>query len=348
MKISFVSTQAVSKALSYQLMRLQTDLVKAQQEISTGKYADVGVALGARTGQAVALGRDVDRLKGLVDSNALVKARLDTTSEALKRINDEAETFLSALTVGGSGDTEQKVLQVSGRNALETLTSVLNTSQNGEYIFAGVFTDVKPINDYEAAGAANKAAFDAAFLGQFGFAQTHPDAANITAAEMTDFLTNVVEPMFFGPDWQANWSNATDDAITSRIALNETAQTSVSANTVGVRKLAMATSIVADLLQGPLNANAREALVSQARTMVGEAISDINNTQAQLGLVQTRVGNASERISMQIDIFKINLNDLQGVDPYEASTRVNTLLAQIETSYALTARIQKLSLLDYL
>ncbi len=347
MKISFVSTQAVSKALSYQLSRLQTDMVKAQQEVSSGKYADVGLALGARTGQAVALGRDAERLKGLVDSNALVSARLDATEQALTRLTSEAESFLSALTVGGSGETEQRVLQVTGKNTLETLTSVLNTSQNGEYIFAGVNTDIQPIQEYKA-GSTSKMAFDQAFFDTFGFDQTDPAVESITGAQMADFLTNVVEPMFFGPDWSSNWSNATDNGITSRIALNETAQTSVSANTTGVRKLAMAASLVADLMQGPFNANAREALVGQARTWVGEAISDINNAQAQLGLIQNRVDSASERISMQIDIFKINLNDLQGVDPYEASTRVNTLLAQIETSYALTARIQKLSLLNYL
>ncbi|MGO4833987.1 flagellar hook-associated family protein, partial [Rhizobiaceae sp. 2RAB30] len=204
-----------------------------------------------------------------------------------------------------------------------------------------------PIQEYKA-GSTSKMAFDQAFFDTFGFDQTDPAVESITGAQMADFLTNVVEPMFFGPDWSSNWSNATDNGITSRIALNETAQTSVSANTTGARKLAMASSLVADLMQGPFNANAREALVGQARTWVGEAISDINNAQAQLGLIQNRVDSASERIGMQIDIFKINLNDLQGVDPYEASTRVNTLLAQIETSYALTARIQKLSLLNYL
>jgi flagellar hook-associated protein 3 FlgL len=35
---------------------------------------------------------------------------------------------------------------------------------------------------------------------------------------------------------------------------------------------------------------------------------------------------------------------MQGVDPFEAATRVNALITQIETSYALTARIQQLSL----
>lgn len=348
MKISFVSSHAISKALSYQLMRLQSDLAKAQTEVTSGRFNDVGVALGARTGQAVALNRDIDRLNGMMDTNSLVATRLDATQEALSRITGEAESFLSALTVGGSGDTARQILQANGKNALETLTSVLNTSLNGEYIFAGVNTDVKPINDYGADGAQNKAAFDSAFLAHFGFAQTDAAAETITADQMIDFLDSVVEPMFTGPDWESTWSNATDQTITSRIALNETAQTSVSANTVGMRKFAMAASLITDLLQTPLNENARQALVGRTRTLVGEAISDIQNVQAKAGLVQNRVSVASERLSMQVDIMTTNLGDLQGVDPYEASTRVNNLLAQIETSYALTARIQQLSLLDYL
>jgi flagellar hook-associated protein 3 FlgL len=36
------------------------------------------------------------------------------------------------------------------------------------------------------------------------------------------------------------------------------------------------------------------------------------------------------------------------VDPFEASTRVAALMTQVETAYAMTARIQNLSLLKYL
>ncbi|MEN9894165.1 MAG: hypothetical protein RIR97_17, partial [Pseudomonadota bacterium] len=57
---------------------------------------------------------------------------------------------------------------------------------------------------------------------------------------------------------------------------------------------------------------------------------------------------SNESLTAQINIVKTNLNDLQGVDPYEASTRVNTLLQQVETSYTLTAKIQKLSLVNFL
>jgi len=39
---------------------------------------------------------------------------------------------------------------------------------------------------------------------------------------------------------------------------------------------------------------------------------------------------------------------VEGVDPYEASTRMNSLLAQVEASYTLTSRIQQMSLMNYL
>ena len=71
-------------------------------------------------------------------------------------------------------------------------------------------------------GSPNKAAFDAGFLSFFGFTKNAPAAANITAAQMDNFLTTVVEPQFLGAGWQGTWSNATDEGITSRIALNET------------------------------------------------------------------------------------------------------------------------------
>jgi flagellar hook-associated protein 3 FlgL len=47
-------------------------------------------------------------------------------------------------------------------------------------------------------------------------------------------------------------------------------------------------------------------------------------------------------------VMELHIQKLEGADPYEASTRVSTLMTQIETSYALTARIQQLSLAKYL
>ena len=43
-----------------------------------------------------------------------------------------------------------------------------------------------------------------------------------------------------------------------------------------------------------------------------------------------------------------HVTTLEGVDPYEATANVNALLTQIETAYALTARLQNLSLINHI
>ncbi|MBA3446685.1 MAG: flagellar hook-associated family protein [Pseudaminobacter sp.] len=348
MKTSFVSSAAISQAMRYSLLRTQSNLVQAQKESSTGMVADTGLALGARAAHSVSFARDLNRLNSIVDSNALVASRLSATQTALNQITSAAQTFLATLTTASSSEALTDVAQASGKATLDALTSLLNSSFNGEQLFAGTNTDVRPIDDFSSAGSQAKAAFDLSFLGHFGFAQSDPAAVSITAADMDIFLTNVVEPQFLGGGWQANWSNATDQRIVSRIALNETAETSVSANNDGVRKLAMAAATISDLLASEVGAPARTALMTRAVSLVGEAISDLGNLQAQTGIVEKRVTDASQRVKLQADLFERHILDLEGVDPYEAATRVADLLSHIETSYALTARIQQLSFLRFM
>lgn len=347
MRTPSVSSTSISTAMRTAILRAQAELNKAQKELSTGKLADEGLALGARTAQVVNFQRDLDRLGGIVDSNALVTSRLSSTQGALGNLADTAQQFLVTLTAATSGDATPEVIRDSARVALDGLTSIMNLALNGEHLFSGINTDVKPINGFEA-GSASKTAFDGAFLSYFGFDRDAPAAASITATQMDDFLSMAVEPQFMGAGWDANWSNAADQEIVSRVALNETTATSVSANHDGVRRLAMAAATISDLFSGNVSAAGRDALVAKAFDMVGQAIGDIANLQSQVGVIQSRVGAASERIRVQVDLFEKQLIDMQGVDPYEASTRVTELLSHIETSYALTARIQQLSLLKYL
>ena len=115
-----------------------------------------------------------------------------------------------------------------------------------------------------------------------------------------------------------------------------------------MRKLAMAAALVTDMFNSNVSAIARKAVLTRAVSLVGESMSDLANLASSTGIVENRVKNASDRIGMQVDLFQRNIQQLEGVDPYEASTRVTSLLQQIETSYALTARIQQLSLAKYL
>jgi flagellar hook-associated protein 3 FlgL len=231
MKVSFVSSQAISKAMRYQTARLQSDLTKATTEMSTLRVADTGLALGARSSISVTLHREIDRLKGITDSNELAAARLKSTQLGLQELTAAASKLIENYSTALSGAGEPGIAQRQAAETLTLMSSVLNTNLNGENIFAGINTDVTPFNDFLDPASPNRVAFDTAFGTHFGFAADDPAAQTITATQMEAFLA-VVEPQFTGAGWSA-WSRADDQQITTRITLTETAQTSVSANIVG-------------------------------------------------------------------------------------------------------------------
>lgn len=348
MKTSFISTYAVNDSMRLHMMRMQKEITKLEAEVVTGRVADAGLELGARTGHAVSLERDVDRLKGIIDSNSLAGARLAATQNGLQSLSDLAQRFLSTMSGAVSGAVEPEISKTDAESLITSMTAVLNSSLNGENLFAGVNTDVRPINDFFAAGSPARAAIETAFQTQFGFAMTDPAASTVDGAAMANFLTTVIEPQFMGTDWTTNWSNASDETITARITLTDTTSASVTANTDGVRQLAMAAAAVAVFLDGNLNANARKAVLEFATAKTGQSVSSLGQTQAETGIIEQRISAASERLQMQIDIFRGKISDLVEIDPYEASTRVSTLMTQLETAYTLTSRIRQLSLVHYL
>lgn len=342
-----VSSLSLSQGMRLSLARMQTELTRSQKESSTWRVADVGLALGGNAKQSISLNRDLARIEGIKDTNALATARLTATQGALTDLGSSAQDFLSALSASQGSNNDPAILQVSGANTLEALTTLLNSSINGEYVFGGTNTGAKPLNDWTASGSSAKQAFDDAFAAYFSFPQSDPQAAGISEAGMNGFL-DAVEDQFLGSGWSANWSNATDGGMDGRIALNETAQTSVSGNDMSLRKLTMAAAVLSDLFSADVGAAARKAVVGRATALVGDAVGGLAGLQARTGLMQARVSNATERLAAQADLFDTHIQALEGVDPYEASVRVSSLMQQIETSYALTARIQQLSLAQFL
>lgn len=348
MKTSFISSYGTSQSVRTQLIKMQVELVKLEKEVVSGRAADAGLHLGARTGQNVGLERDIARIKGIMDSNELAQSRLSATQAGLTTLTQTAQAFQSTMTAASSGAVEPAILLSEANTAIVKMTGVLNSSLNGESLFAGINTDIQPFADFFAAGAPARVAMEDAFLTRFGFTYDSPAASTVSAADITDFLENDVLPQFTGTDWNANWSSATDATITARITLTDTTAASVSANEIGIRKLTASAAMAAVFLSGNLNEIARDAVIANSTSLIGQAVSDLAQTQAKTGIIQQRITAASERLSMQVDIFSGKVNDLVGIDPYDASTRVQQLLAQIETAYTLTNRISQLSLVRYL
>lgn len=350
MKTSFVSSLAIQNAMRLTIQRGQQEVQKLQKEVVTGRYADIGIALGARASRSISLHREVTRLEALLDSNSIVTQRLSASQASLTLMSDNAQLMMEAFITATDADDKLR-LDVAKRdvaNALDAFTAAANTSFNGEYLFSGVKTDTRPLDDYESATSTAKAAFDAAFLGHFGFAKTDPAVSGITAAQMDDFLTNTLEPMFTGSDWNTDWSAASDTNVTSRISRNELVESTTNANTQGMRKFALAAVMGLELLGLPIASDVRSLVNTRAIQHAGEAVTGIDAARSRLGVSESRVENANTAIEAQVQIVQLHIGDLEGVDAYEASTRMNSLLAQVEASYQLTARIQQMSLMNFL
>lgn len=349
MKTSFISNQSLSSTLRSAVLKARESLADATQEATTMRHADIGLTLGGSTGKTIGLRDQYNRLNGIVDTNGLVSSRLEVTQKALDGMRETAEKFLATLISVRDGDKGADVLKSEAKNNLQAMTASLNASTSGQFVFAGINTQQRPITDYFATPApANKAAIDAAFSGYFGFTQNAPGVANITQADMTTFLQTVLPTQFADPAWGANWSSALDQNMTSRISLSEVVEVSTNANTQTTRDMAMAYTLAFDLGTENLNTNAFRAVVDASIDSINKAILGLTATQAQLGAIEERVKVSSERLTIQRDIMVKQIHAFENVDPYEANVRVTDLTTQLDTSYALTVRIQQLNILKYM
>ena len=110
----------------------------------------------------------------------------------------------------------------------------------------------------------------------------------------------------------------------------------------------MAYTMLSDLGTQNLNQAAFQTVVDKATLVIGDAINDLAGFGARMGTAQERTTNATSRLKVQDDLITNQVTAMEKVDPTEASVRVTSLQNQLEMSLALTSRIQKLSILNYL
>lgn len=203
MKTSFVSNLAVQNAMRLTIQQGQAELLKLQTEVTTGRHADVGLALGSSAARSVSLQRELARLGTLVDTNSVVTQRLAASQSALSAMAEAAQQVRNTLvTFKGNDAADQLAIQKTEiQSAMSAFSSAANLSFNGEFLFAGINTDVRPLEDYNAAA---KSTFDTA-LATYMSANGITSMSDFTKAQMEDFITNTLEPLY-DTEWAADWS----------------------------------------------------------------------------------------------------------------------------------------------
>jgi flagellar hook-associated protein 3 FlgL len=347
--ISSVSTLAMRQAAMAAIGQAQSRLAQASEEVSTGRHHDVGLALGSAMRRSLDLHEVAGQIDTLTRANGLARSRLETTESALSEISDVASEFINQIVAFRNSGTDRSQILTDAQVRLDRLTSLLATTINGQSIFGGENTDSAALNSYLAnPPSAARTAVINGFTAHFGFPPDDLQAASITPVQMNAYLDGDFAANFADPAWQANFSNASDAPLTDRIALNETIDTPVSANSTGVRKLVAALAAILDSGTERLNTGTFQSLIDRVAVLAGEARGEITKSQGIVGLNLDRITKANERLSLQGSLVARHLGGLEEVDTAEASVQLNLLHTKLEVSFAATARLQGLSLLNYL
>ncbi|MBD8553448.1 flagellar hook-associated family protein [Rhizobium sp. CFBP 8762] len=347
MRTSLVSNVSIQNSMRLTVRDAQAGLLKASAEAATGRHADVGLALGALTSQSLNLNRDVDRLTAIKTANALSESQMKTTQDALTNLQTNATGASKDLIVFATSEssTDLTNLKKSMASALSSFVGSVNSYSQNEFIFGGINTGTPPIKE-NAIEDAKKAIQD---LYKVEFTDKGKTDQSITSGEMATFITKV-EKLFIGEGnkWADIVSNASDTNMSSRISTTEVVQTSTNANSDGMRRYVLGALLAHEMADKDISGAVRGTVNKAAQGYMSTSITDLISDGSTIGTSQERLTTANKSIDNQVKIYKTHLLTLEGVDPYEASTLVKTLKAQVDTSYTLTAMLQKLSLLNYL
>lgn len=148
MRTTFVSTLALWNSSKTSLDKLQTGLVKANKELVTGRESDVGLKLGYKTGQTLSLRQDRAEIDALVDSNASILLRMKSSTTALDQVRSTGDKFMDALIATPLSSSSIPTLMYQAKANLQNLISSMNNTAGGQYIFGGINSQEKPLNDY--------------------------------------------------------------------------------------------------------------------------------------------------------------------------------------------------------
>ncbi|MFN3890897.1 MAG: flagellar hook-associated family protein [Beijerinckiaceae bacterium] len=348
MRTGGISTYSQSYALRLSLQRSQGEMAIAQGELASGQVADVSRTLGSRAGQYIAIEARMKSLESIAEANALVGARLEAADLALEGLNTNMQRMQEILINTRNGSAPAYVAVEQTAQLISDMTTKLNSTFDGNYLFSGVNTQHPALKDILDPAGPAQTAIEASFVAAFGFGRNDPAVGAISPAAMSNWLENGFAALFDSPNWLANWSGASAEAGEVPIDENQRIKTGATMNEPALRKLTMAYIITSSLGADKVPAETLNLMVDKSIGLLGEATIGVNAIRATLGSASNKVEAATESMKKQKDLFALAAGQMVNKDPYELSLRISDLSARLEASFSVTARMKALSLVKYL
>ena len=324
---------AQSFMLRRQTVALKSDLQRLSTELTTGRVADTVARVSGDLGPVSGIDASLARLKGYGAVTAEAGLFAGSMQTALGVV-DDLSSALSRTLLAASSSSSQSLVDATGRDSrsrLETALSALNTRVGDRSVFGGVATN----GPATAPAETIMLALDTAILG---------------ATTVQDIETAVTD-WFNAPTGFAALGYAGGAALAPvNIAPGEEANLDITATDPAIRATLKGLAMAALLDRGVLAGQpaARQDLAKRAGLSLLESQSERTFLAARLGAAEAQIDAAASRNAAETSSLQIARSDITAADPFETASRLQETQQQLEKIYAITARITRLSLMDYL
>ncbi|MEL6519596.1 MAG: flagellin [Pseudomonadota bacterium] len=334
MTVASLGDLAHSFVMRRQTTQLKNEVVTIVQELASGQSSDLANQVRGDLNPLTSIEHDLSRLEAFNSSTTESALFATTLQSTLGVVQDVTQELAAAFVTTGSS-RNGALLETAGTNAYETFKTAiaaLNASVGGRSLLSGAATDTSPMASADDILDALEIAVASATTPNGVIA-----AAGAWFSATGDYDTIAYQgsatplaPIPIGDGREANFSiTALDDRIKETL-----------------KPLAMAALVD----RGTLTLDVQEQLelIGEAGLELSAAQSGLSALRGDVGAIEATIEDARQSNETEIFGLEFARAEITEIDPYERATQLESAQSQLEALYAITARLSRLSLSDYL
>jgi flagellar hook-associated protein 3 FlgL len=334
MSVSSLGDLAQNYVLRQRNTALKQQMTRLTQELASGQIADVRQVMAGNTAYLTDIDRKLNLLEGFSVATAEATHFSSTMQAALERFEEVGSDLGTALLAAGTGALGAATAEtaLTARSSLEAMVGTLNTDAAGRRLFSGTATDTPPLEGVET------------LLDGLRNAMTGAGTPADMMAAARDWFD---DPAGF----EAAVYRGSDTPLAS-FSLSETESVKIEARATDERLTgAMRLAAVAALSEDPalgLDLAGRTELFRMAGQEMLGARDEVTALRAEVGFAEARIDRVATRNAAEETSLGFARGALLQVDPFDTATKLEEVQFQLESLYTVTARMSKLSLVNFL
>lgn len=316
--------------------QLKSRLLVLTQESASGVKSDMAQAVGGNFGHLAQVEARLTTLAAYRETAAAAQAELAGLQAALETIGKIGSEIGNGMSSGVSA-TDETSISIRSRQARDDLNAVvglMNVEIGGRFLLSGSAVETRPMGD--AAGILADARAQVAGL-------TDPAAI---AAAISGWFDAAPGLGGFADTWFGGNTDTRTVATSSQAAVTQTL-TGLDPSFQDILK----GLVLGALADDPAVALAREdkaSLVAQAGATALAGVRALTMRRTEVGMQEEAIARDAARNAAETTAMSIARTRIVEADPYETASALTQTETSLQNLYALTARLSRLSLTDYL